>query len=61
VTITGTSGSQIATTPLTIAIYPQSFTLYDNESVTLGQGTSSASIVSINLFSAVESLKTSNL
>ena len=48
VTITGTSGSQIATTPLTIAIYPQSFTLYDNESVTLGQGTSSASFVSIN-------------
>ena len=48
VTITGTSGSQIATTPLTIAIYPQSFTLYDNESVTLGQVTSSASFVSIN-------------
>ena len=46
-TITGTSGSMSATTTVSLGVYVPSFTLYDYNSVTLGQGSSSTSYVNI--------------
>jgi hypothetical protein len=47
-TITGTSGNQTATSTLTLGVYQPTFTLNDYGSVTLGQGTTGSSYVSIN-------------
>ena len=48
VTITGTSGNQTATTTLTLGVYAPTFTLSDNSSVTIGQGSSATSYVYVN-------------
>jgi uncharacterized membrane protein len=47
-TITGTSGSLSATTTLSLGVFEPSFTLYDYNSMTLGQGGSSTSYVNVN-------------
>ena len=47
VLITGTSGNQTATTPLTIGIYTPAFTLYSYNSVSMGQGTSATTYVNV--------------
>jgi uncharacterized membrane protein len=47
VTITGTSGTQTATTTLVLGVYAQDFSLYAS-SLNIGQGTSSPTTVSVN-------------
>jgi uncharacterized membrane protein len=47
VTITGTSGNQTATTPITLGVYVPTFTLSAN-SLNIGQGTSGTTYVSVN-------------
>ncbi|HEY4358403.1 MAG TPA: FG-GAP-like repeat-containing protein [Acidobacteriaceae bacterium] len=47
-TITGTSGSQTVTTPLTLGVYAPSFTLYGSGSVYVGQGASANSYLYVN-------------
>jgi FG-GAP-like repeat/Bacterial Ig-like domain (group 3)/FG-GAP repeat len=47
-TITGTSGSLTATTTLTLAVYAPSFTLSGVGSMSIGQGTSGNSYISVN-------------
>jgi hypothetical protein len=46
--ITGTSGTQTATTTITLGIYVPSFTLFSSGSVALGQGSSNISYVYVN-------------
>ena len=47
VIITGTSGSAIASTTLSVGVYAPTFTLYDYSSVAVGQGSSTTSYVSV--------------
>jgi Pro-kumamolisin, activation domain/FG-GAP-like repeat/Bacterial Ig-like domain (group 3)/FG-GAP repeat len=47
-TITGTSGTQTATTTITLGTYVPSFGLFSPGSVSLGQGSSSTTYVSVN-------------
>jgi len=47
VTITGTSGNQTATTPITLGVYVPTFTVSAG-SLNIGQGTSSTTYVSVN-------------
>jgi hypothetical protein len=47
VTITGTSGTQTATTTMVLGVYAQDFTLYAS-SLNIGQGTTSTTSVSVN-------------
>ena len=48
VTITGTSGSQTESTTLTVGVYVPTFTLSNNSSVYIGQGSSGTSYVNAN-------------
>jgi hypothetical protein len=47
-TITGTSGSQTATTTLSIGVFAPGFTLYNSGGIAVGQGTTSSGNVYVN-------------